>query len=152
MTEQLQCIALGIIRREAEVLLVERRRTEQDNEKESLRWVFPGGKIEANEAAFAAAEREVLEETGYVVRATELLDERQHAAFPVHVSYVACALAERSPSVVNDSGILQSKWVPIAKLGIYITSTLNEKVDAYLGRDTPPDHSYTPSNCSHKKV
>jgi 8-oxo-dGTP pyrophosphatase MutT (NUDIX family) len=40
-------------------------------------WVLPGGTVESGESLFAAAERETHEETGLVVRATEVLHLRE---------------------------------------------------------------------------
>lgn len=74
-------IALGIVRRNDEVLLIERRRKEQGLNDESLNWVFPGGNIEPGETINSAAEREVYEETGYAVEAVKVLDHLQH---PTH--------------------------------------------------------------------
>lgn len=132
MTEKVQQVALGIVRRNEDVLLIERRKKENGTNQESLNWVFPGGKIEADEKPFTAAEREVYEETGYTVQAIKQLDERRHPAFPAHIHYIACKLAESAPNDVDDSGVMQVKWIPIAKLSIYITSSLNENVAEYL--------------------
>lgn len=132
MTEKLQHIALGIVRRDEDVLLIERRQKENGDNKEVLNWVFPGGKIETDEDPFVASEREVFEETGYIVHATKQLDSRRHPSFPANVHYIACLLSERNPSEVNDRGVIQVKWVAVAKLGIYITSSLNESVADYL--------------------
>jgi 8-oxo-dGTP diphosphatase len=132
MTEKLEHIALGIVRRDEEVLLIERRQKENGDNKEVLNWVFPGGKIEIDENPFTAAEREVSEETGYIVQATKQLDARRHPSFPVHVHYIACALSERYPAEANDRAVMQVKWIAIAKLGIYITSSLNDNVAEYL--------------------
>ena len=134
MSERLQNIALGIVRRNDEVLLIERQQKENGNNKELLSWVFPGGKIEAGETPFIAAEREVYEETGHHVEATETLDERQHPSFPVHIHYIACKLSERNQDLVHDSGVIQAKWIPVAKLSSYITSSLNENIESYLAR------------------
>ncbi|MDB5187124.1 MAG: hypothetical protein JWM07_596 [Candidatus Saccharibacteria bacterium] len=132
MIEKAQLIALGIIRRDEDVLLIERRKKESGTNHESLNWVFPGGKVESGESPFASAEREVFEETGYSVQAVNQLDEHQHPSFPAHIHYIACRLAESTPQAVDDSGVMQVKWIPIAKLGIYITSSLNEHVSEYL--------------------
>lgn len=132
MAEKLQHIALGIVRRDDEVLLIERRQKENGDNKEVLNWVFPGGKIEIDEDSFTAAEREVSEETGYIVRATKQLDMRRHPSFPVNVHYIACTLSERYPTEVDDRAVMQARWVAIAKLGIYITSSLNDNVAEYL--------------------
>lgn len=132
MPEALHNIVLGIIRRDDDVLLIERQNKERGKNNESLNWAFPGGKIEPGETPFAAVEREVSEETGHYVEAIETIDERRHPSFPAHIHYIACKLSDRNPEQINDSGVLQAKWIPIAKLGIYITSSLNESVQAYL--------------------
>lgn len=135
MAENSQRIALGIVRRDDDVLLVERRNKEKGTGDESLSWVFPGGKIEHGEKPFGAAEREVHEETGFRVEATEQLDEKRHPNFAAYVHYIACRLAEQTPDDSTDAAVLQTKWVPVAKLSLYITSSLNESVQRYL--DTP---------------
>jgi 8-oxo-dGTP diphosphatase len=132
LTEVIQKIALGIIRHDDHVLMVERRKKELGGDNELLNWAFPGGKIEPGETPFNTAEREVYEETGRYVHALSTLDETQHSSFPAYIYYIACSLSERSAEKVTDKAIIQAKWVPIAKLGMFITSSLNEKVQQYL--------------------
>ena len=132
MSESQKRVALGIVRRDDDVLLIERRNKEQGRENESLSWVFPGGKVEVGETPFAAAEREVFEETGLYVSAISQLDEKQHPSFPAYVYYIACKLAEQDSIDSTDKAVIQAKWVSIARLGLYVTSSLNEKVREYL--------------------
>ena len=137
MSEFMKKIALGIVRRNDEVLLIERRRKEQGLNDESLNWVFPGGEIEPGETNNSAAEREVYEETGYTVEAVKVLDHLQHPTFPAYVYYIACNLANIAPDKVDDSGVLQVQWVQISKLGSFVTSSLNIKVMDYLTKQRP---------------
>ena len=60
---------LAVVVRERQVLLVRRA-----NPPDQGLWSFPGGRIEAGETVFSAAERELAEETGVCGRATRLLD------------------------------------------------------------------------------
>lgn len=61
-------------------------------------WTIPGGWIDVGDAPAAAVEREVLEETGYEVRATKLaalVDKNQHPHPPVpHHSYIVFYLCD----------------------------------------------------------
>lgn len=134
MSEAVQKIALGIVRHDDVVLMIERRKKERTSNGGYLSWAFPGGKLEPGETPFTTAEREVHEETGRHVRALTTLDERQHPDFPAHVYYIACTLSDRGAEKVRDSGVIQAKWIPIAKLGMFITSSLNDKVEDYLLR------------------
>jgi ADP-ribose pyrophosphatase YjhB (NUDIX family) len=61
--------AAAIVAREGQVLLV--RRTMSPGQG---KWMIPGGFVEFDEDPRQAVEREVLEETGYKVKATQLLD------------------------------------------------------------------------------
>ncbi len=125
-------IALGIVRCNDQVLLIERRRKEQGLNNESLNWVFPGGQIEPGETPNSAAEREVYEETGCTVEAARVLDQLQHPTFPAYVYYIACNLTNIAPNKIDDSGVVQAQWVQISKLGSFVTSSLNEKVIDHL--------------------
>ena len=71
-----------VLDEEGSVLLV--------REKEDRRWTLPGGWIDVGDSPGGAAEREVEEESGYRVRAVELLalwdrDKHPHPPLPFHV-------------------------------------------------------------------
>lgn len=131
MTE-IQNVALGIVHRDKHVLMIERRNKERGRNGELLGWVFPGGKIEADETPFKAVEREVHEETGLYVAAEQTLDVIEHPTFPAHIHYIACALADRRAEKVADRSVIQAKWIPVAKLATFVTSSLNPAVSLYL--------------------
>lgn len=68
MTEHWPQLGVGaVVCRQQSVLLVRRGRPPGQG-----MWAIPGGRVQAGEALRAAAEREILEETGVVIRAGEL--------------------------------------------------------------------------------
>ncbi len=125
-------IAVGIIKRDNCVLMIERREREKSANNEELSWVFPGGKIEKDETPFMAAEREVHEETGYLVTASQEIDQRQHPSFDAYIHYISCDLSFNVPKETSDSAVSDVKWVPINEIDLYITSSLNQKIKEYL--------------------
>lgn len=131
MTERLQQIALGVVCFENRLLLIERKNIESRG-NQVLKWALPGGKFEPGEDQFRTVIREVSEETGYQVEPTEELYAGEHPVFPVYVHYIACRLTSEYPEAVHDSGICRVKWIRVAKLTNYITSTLNDRVQTYL--------------------
>ena len=60
---------LAVVIREGKALLVQRA-----NPPDAGLWGFPGGKVDLGETLLAAAERELLEETGVVARALRVFD------------------------------------------------------------------------------
>ncbi len=129
---ELRHIALGIVLKDGETLLVKRREVEHGLNNEMLTWVFPGGKVEKNETVFNSVVREVFEETGYKVKAVSTLDESKHPTFPVYVSYVACELVDDNANKVEDKEIAEIQWLPVSDFQNVITSSLNIKVKEYL--------------------
>ncbi len=69
MTQAPVPAALAVVVRGRQVLLVRRA-----NPPDQGLWGFPGGRIERGETVFAAAERELAEETGLAGTAIRLLD------------------------------------------------------------------------------
>ena len=87
------------------VLLVKRARPPLAGE-----WSLPGGAVEIGETLSAALQREVLEETGYVVRATKLLavhDKAKHdhppAFWYVYKLFVLCELEGGAPTASHET-------------------------------------------------
>ena len=109
--------ALALVVRDGDVLLV--RRT---NSPDQGLWSFPGGRIEGGETVFAAAERELLEETGVQARATRLIDAidvfdrrtdgllRRHFILLV----VSCDWQHGSPVAADDAA--DAAWFAVAAL------------------------------------
>ncbi len=127
-------ISLGIVKNaNGDVLIIERAKEERGTGNIKLSWAFPGGKRE-NESEKQAAEREVLEETGYKVKAKEIISERQHPQFPVYVYYIQCEMEdEKQISKPQDGEIKQVKWVRPAELSKYLTTDLDPRVASYIG-------------------
>lgn len=126
-------IALGIICEDNKVLLVERKVTESGTDGSTLRWVFPGGKLEGQETPEQAVIREIREETGYDTAVIGNIADGLHPHFPVYVYYFSCALQSKLPlATTTDPAIANSIWIPKSDIHNFITSKLNADVDAFL--------------------
>jgi mutator protein MutT len=81
-------------------------------------WEFPGGKCDAGEAPEACAAREVLEETGLVVRVRRGLEviehEYEHARVRLHPF-----LCERAGGELRLTAAAEGRWVTPGELGAY---------------------------------
>jgi len=133
--ENLPEIVLGITKnKNSEVLIIQRAKEEKGTGNVKLSWAFPGGKVEDGETKETAAEREVLEETGYQGKATSIISERKHPQFPVYVYYIECNLeSDEQTSQPQDEEIKQIKWVKSSDLMNHFTTNLDPKVAEYLG-------------------
>jgi 8-oxo-dGTP pyrophosphatase MutT (NUDIX family) len=96
-------------------------------------WSLPGGGVEPDESVHAAAEREVREEAGLDVRATEVLDVYSYYLSPGEggntdgierdlAFVVRCEERERRPvDITSDPSeveeIVAHEWVPLADVG-----------------------------------
>lgn len=105
--------ALAVLIEGDRVLLVRRR-----NEPDAGLWGFPGGRVEPGETVFAAAERELAEETGVAAEAGDFLTvidviRRDGAHLAHHYALVAvlCRGATGAPVAASDASA--AEWVPL---------------------------------------
>ena len=109
--------ALAVVARGPDVLLIRRA-----NPPDRGLWAFPGGRIEAGEAVFAAAERELLEETGVRARASRLLDaidvfdRAADGSLQRHFILLAVACDWRAGDPVAADDALDAAWFAAAGL------------------------------------
>lgn len=130
-------VALGVVRnKDKKVLIVLRKKIESGTNNVKLTWVYPGGSVEKNETKERAAEREVLEESGYKVRAGEVISEKPHPEFPVYIYYVECSLENAEPDGKVNEDIQSIKWVEPKDLPNYFTTNIDQKVLSYLLKTT----------------
>jgi mutator protein MutT len=89
-------------------------------------WEFPGGKIEPDETAKEAAERECREETGLAVEAegTWLVQEEEYPHGRVRLYFIACRVAQDETGAPRDP----FRFVPRRELGTYEFPTGNREV------------------------
>jgi ADP-ribose pyrophosphatase YjhB (NUDIX family) len=103
-------------------------------EREDGRWSLPGGWAEVGQSAAESVEREVREESGYIVKAVKLLacwdrDKHSHPPIPFHAYKLVfrCELVGGSPSATLETaevGFFAEDRIPELSL----TRTLPEQI------------------------
>lgn len=108
---------LAVLIRGEETLLVQRA-----NPPDAGLWGFPGGKLDPGETLFAAAERELFEETGvrataeHVLTALDALDHGPDGTLRHHYVLIAVLCRWQSGEPVAADDALAAAWVPLAAL------------------------------------
>ena len=121
-----------VLNEEGSVLLV--------REKEDGRWTLPGGWIDVGDSPGGAAEREVEEESGYRVRAVELLalwdrDKHPHPPLPFHVYklFFRCELLGGDPlsssTETEGVGFFPTDALPKLSTGRVLPEQISRLVD-----------------------
>lgn len=106
------------------------------------RWTLPGGWVDINQSPSEAVEREVLEETGYVVRAARLImlvDKRnpRHAHPPdanhIYKIFIWCELLDDQRSIPTQESAKNQETADAA----FFTEAQTDRLDLSVGRVTP---------------
>ena len=105
--------ALAVLVEDDRVLLVRRR-----NEPDAGLWGFPGGRVEPGETVFAAAVRELAEETGVEAEAQDFLTlidviRREGEELRHHYALIAVLCAWRAGEPVAATDVSDAAWVPL---------------------------------------
>lgn len=102
-------------------------RNEKELQMADKKWELPGGKLEFGETPFQAVEREVLEETGYQVKAISLLPftytnqwiypdgEQVHAV----IICCLCKVLKKINFKIVDHKVNDVKWIHVSELNKY---------------------------------
>ncbi len=132
-------VAVGILRGDGKVLACQRKR----DAVYSLKWEFPGGKVEAGETPSEALRRELREELG--IEATPGAEiHRQEWVYPDGVAdpkkdgsfRVFYFLVDRYTGVPRNNAFEQIRWVTIPELRrLDILEGNREAVDILLNDD-----------------
>ena len=104
-------VVCAVLQRGERVLLCERA----EGSHLAGHWEFPGGKVEPGEARAAALEREIAEELGCTVRATEELVAIEHCypELAIRLHPIRCVLVNGEPAALEHRSLgwfLPSEW------------------------------------------
>lgn len=113
-TAQALRVAIAVVLRGAEVLLVQRR------DGGDLHWQFPAGVVKPGAAVEATAVRETRAETGVHCTVREALGSRLHPTTGVEASYVLCDHLMGEASNLDPVENAEAMWVPITSLTRFI--------------------------------
>lgn len=119
----------AIVIRDDEVLLVKR-----DNPPGKGLWSIPGGCVELGETLQAAAEREIREETGVIIRAKEPIytfdvierDDEGHIRFHYVIVDLLADYVSGTPTPRSD--VCEAQWVTARELEELPASRITRKV------------------------
>ncbi|MGC8981706.1 MAG: NUDIX hydrolase [Minisyncoccia bacterium] len=131
-------VLVGIVKNsDGKVLIVKRKKIEKSEDGALLTWVFPGGRQKIGETREEALEREILEETGYKVKAIRQISIRIHPQFLKIICYYLCELEneEQIQNPQEDEEIEEIKWVYPNELKNYFTTDIDPNVMKELGID-----------------
>jgi len=112
-------------------------------------WTLPGGWVDVNEPLSRAAEREVLEESGFRVKARRLLavyDRNQHG-FPPYIFhsykiFVLCDLIDGSPTTSIETGgaeFFHEDAIPDLSLPRTTPEVIQRMYELYRNPDAPAE-------------
>ncbi|KOU17088.1 NUDIX hydrolase [Streptomyces sp. WM6349] len=107
-------VAIAIVLRGAEVLLVQRR------DGGDLRWQFPAGVVKPGADTAAVAVAETRAETGVHCTVREPLGSRVHPTTGVQANYVLCEHLMGEPANLDPAENAEATFIPIASLTRFI--------------------------------
>lgn len=108
-------VAIAVVRRGGEVLLVRRR-----DDNSGIRTGFPTGTVKPGDSPAAVAVRETLAETGIACSVTAHLGSRVHPVTGVHCDYFACSYDDGEAvnrDEAENEGVL---WAPVTELAAHV--------------------------------
>jgi 8-oxo-dGTP pyrophosphatase MutT (NUDIX family) len=114
MQAQALRVAIAVVRREGDVLLVCR----QDGS--DMTWQFPAGIVKPGGSATKVAVRETLDETGVHCMIREHLGERLHPVTRAYCDYFLCDFVHGEAINGDSSENVAVAWAPITELARYI--------------------------------
>ena len=125
MFPQRPVVAVGaVVFRDGRVLLVRRGQPPSEN-----LWAIPGGKVSLGETLQAAAEREILEETGVVIRALEPvytfdhLERDEAGRIRFHYVIVDLRAEYKSGKIRSGDDAREARWVSPGEIADLRVST-----------------------------
>lgn len=113
-TAQALRVAIAIVLRGAEVLLVQRR------DGGDLHWQFPAGVVKPGAEVAAVAVKETRAETGVHCSVREALGSRLHPSTGVEASYVLCDHLMGEPANLDPAENAEAAFVPVSDLTRFI--------------------------------
>ncbi|MBI4592355.1 NUDIX domain-containing protein [Candidatus Uhrbacteria bacterium] len=123
-------IAVAICERDGKILLIQRRDTNPMWDKQ---WEFPGGKLEAGETPEAAVRREIGEETGLVILASNFFHLHHHdwelpeKTLRVHLHCFHCKVGEGDVRIEQEKAY-QHAWPTFTEALEYDSLSANNDI------------------------
>ena len=107
-------VVCAVLQRGERVLLCERA----EGSHLAGHWEFPGGKVEPGEDRFTALEREITEELGCTVKATEALAavEHEYPDLAIRLHPIRCLLVDGEPTALEHRSLgwfLPAEWLDL---------------------------------------